>query len=80
VSNFQLLTLDGLVTACLPLDPRFAGSNPAEDYGFLTAIKVHSTASFGCEVKTSVPCRNIYGMFLNNPTSMKESYVRERDT
>jgi hypothetical protein len=32
--------------ACLPLDPRFAGSIPAEDDGF---------PSFGGEVKPSVP-------------------------
>jgi hypothetical protein len=28
--------------ACLPLDPRFAGSNPAKDDGFLSAIKIRS--------------------------------------
>jgi hypothetical protein len=28
------VTLGGLVVACLPLDPRFAGSNPAEDDRF----------------------------------------------
>jgi hypothetical protein len=27
------------VVACLPLDPRFAGSNPAEDDGFLRVYK-----------------------------------------
>jgi hypothetical protein len=27
------------MVACLPLDPRFTGSNPAEDDGFLKAIK-----------------------------------------
>jgi hypothetical protein len=46
------------VVVCLPLDPRFAGSNPAEDDGFLTVIKIRSTTSFGGEVKPpSVPCR-----------------------
>jgi hypothetical protein len=45
------------VVACLPLDPRFAGSNPAEDYGFLRVIKMCSTTSFGGDVKSSVPCR-----------------------
>jgi hypothetical protein len=28
---------------CLPLDPRIAGSNPAEDDGFLRVIKIRST-------------------------------------
>jgi hypothetical protein len=39
--------------ACLLLDPRFAGSNPAEDDGFLRAIKIRSTTSFGGKVKPS---------------------------
>jgi hypothetical protein len=43
--------LGGLVVVCLPLDPRFTGSNPAEDDGFF-----RSTTSFGEEVKPSVPC------------------------
>jgi hypothetical protein len=33
------VAVGGLVVACLPLDPRFAGSNPAEDDRFLRAIK-----------------------------------------
>jgi hypothetical protein len=45
------------VVACLPLDPRFTGSNPAEKDGFLRMIKIRSTTSFGGEVKQSVPCR-----------------------
>jgi hypothetical protein len=43
----------------LPLDPRFAGSNPAEDNGLFRAIKIHSTTSFGGEIKSSAPCRKI---------------------
>jgi hypothetical protein len=49
--------LGGLVVACLTLDPRFAGSYPAEDDGSLRAIKIRSTTSFGGKVKKSVPCR-----------------------
>jgi hypothetical protein len=43
------------VVVCLPLDPRFAGSNPAEGDGFLRVIKIRSTTSFKGEVKPSVP-------------------------
>jgi hypothetical protein len=50
------------------MDPRFAGSNPADDNGFLRAIKIRSTASFGGEVKPSVP------------QHVKEHYEYERDT
>jgi hypothetical protein len=41
------------------LNPRFAVSNPPEDDGFLSAIKICSTTYFGEEVKPSVPCRKI---------------------
>jgi hypothetical protein len=46
--------LGGLVVACLPLDPKFAGSNAAEDDGFLRAIKIRSAASFRGELKPSL--------------------------
>jgi hypothetical protein len=39
------------------VDPRFVGSNLAEDGGFLKAIKIQSTTSFEGEVKPPVPCR-----------------------
>jgi hypothetical protein len=45
-----IVVLGGLVVSMLaivPLDPRFAGSNPAEDDGFLKAIEVRCTTSFG---------------------------------
>jgi hypothetical protein len=41
------------------MDSRFADSIPAEDDGFLTAIKIRSTTSFGGKVKPSAPCRKI---------------------
>jgi hypothetical protein len=44
------------MVACLPLNPRFAGSNPTEYDGFLRVIKISSSTSFGGEVKLSVPC------------------------
>jgi hypothetical protein len=40
------------MAACLSLDPRFTGSNPAEDDGFLKAINIRSTTSFEGEVKS----------------------------
>jgi hypothetical protein len=44
---------------CLPLDPRFAGSYPAESDVFLRAIKIPSITSFGQEVKPWAPCHKI---------------------
>jgi hypothetical protein len=35
------------------------GSNPAEDDGFLRAIKIQNITSFRGEVEPSVPCHNI---------------------
>jgi hypothetical protein len=61
----------GLVVACLPQNPRLAGSNPAEDDGFLRVIKIRSTTSFGGEEKSSVPCRNL--------RHVKEPYEHEKD-
>jgi hypothetical protein len=49
-----------------------AGSNPAVNDGFLMAIKIRNTASFGGEVKPSVTCRKIL-------RHVKEKYVYERD-
>jgi hypothetical protein len=40
----------------LPFDPRFADSNTAEGNGFLRAIKILSTHSFGGEVKPLASC------------------------
>jgi hypothetical protein len=60
------------MVACLPLDP---SSNPAEDDGFLRAINICGTISFGGEVKPKVPCRKIKRHV--NPTGMKEILSRQ---
>jgi hypothetical protein len=59
--------------SCLPLDPRFAGSNTAEDDGFLRAIKIRSTTSWGGGVKPSAPRRKIL-------QHVKDSAEYDRDT
>jgi hypothetical protein len=53
----NIATLCSLVVACLPVDPRFVGSNLAKVNGFLRAIKIHSVTSFRGEVKPLVLCR-----------------------
>jgi hypothetical protein len=55
------------------LNPRFAGLNPAEDDGFLWAIKIRRTISFGREVKASSHVVGFFGML-----KITEEY--ERDT
>jgi hypothetical protein len=59
------VALGGLVVACLPLDPRFMGSNPTKDDGFLSAIRIYSTGSFRGEIKPYVPCRKILRQLRN---------------
>jgi hypothetical protein len=61
--------------SCLPLDPRFAGSNTAEDDGFLRAIKIRSTTSSrgGGGVQPSAPRRKIL-------QHLKDSAEYDRDT
>jgi len=48
----------GLEVTCWPLVPKFTGSHPVENVGFLGRKKILSTPSFGGEVKPSVPCRS----------------------
>jgi hypothetical protein len=53
------VTLGGPVVVCLQLNPRFAGSNPGDEDGFLRAIKILSKTSFGGDARPSPPCRRI---------------------
>jgi hypothetical protein len=52
-----LVALVVLWLVCLPLDPKFAGTNPAKTMDFLRAINIRSISSFGWEVKPEVPCK-----------------------
>jgi hypothetical protein len=45
-----------LTPLCLPLDPRFVGSNVAKGNGFLMVIKISNKPSLGRVVKPSSPC------------------------
>ena len=42
-----IVGLSGLRVMCLPRDPRFAGSNPAEVDGFFQDVKILSTSPPG---------------------------------
>jgi hypothetical protein len=56
------------------LDPRFASSNPADDYGFLRVIKISSTIFFGGKAKPSSSCCKIL-QHVKDPYSMIEILV-----
>jgi hypothetical protein len=47
------------VVIVLAIEPKVRGFNTAEDNGFIRAIKVCSTTSFGGKVNSSVPCSKI---------------------
>jgi hypothetical protein len=63
-----------MVIVRLPLDPRFTDSNPAEGGGFLKAIKIRSTLSFGGEVKPSAHVARLYSM-LQIPSKNERRYL-----
>jgi hypothetical protein len=47
------------VVSVLATGPKCHGFKSGQGDGFLRAIKIHSTPSFGWEVKPEVPCRKI---------------------
>jgi hypothetical protein len=62
--------------ARLPLDSRFACSDPTDKDRFLRAIKIRNTISFGGLVNPSVIVVRFYDM-LKNTTGMKEILRRQ---
>jgi hypothetical protein len=58
----EAVALGGPVVIMLAIGPKFTGSNPAENDGFLRTIKIRST-SFGGEVKPSAPRRILVFVF-----------------
>jgi hypothetical protein len=51
--------LGGVVVSVLATGPKVCEFEPGQGDGFLRAIKIRSTPSFGWEVKPEVPCRKI---------------------
>jgi hypothetical protein len=47
------------VVSVLATRPKGCGLEPGQGVGFLRAIKIHCTPSFGWESKLEVPCRKI---------------------
>jgi hypothetical protein len=54
---YRVVGLGGLAVIVLVTGLKVPGSNLDKDDGFLRAIKICSTTSFGREVKPSAPCR-----------------------
>jgi hypothetical protein len=53
------LRLGGVVVSVLATEPKGCGFEPDQGNGFLRAITIRSTPSFGWEVKLEVPCHKI---------------------
>jgi hypothetical protein len=49
----------GGVVSVLATEPKVRGFEPGKDDGYLRAIKISSTPSFGREVKPECPCRKV---------------------
>jgi mannitol-specific phosphotransferase system IIBC component len=70
--SITLVALGSLVVACLSLGPKIRRFKRAEDDGFLRAMKIRNTVSFGRKVKPSATCRKI-------SQYAKHTYEYERD-
>jgi hypothetical protein len=55
----QASFLGGVMVGVLAIRPKVRGFKPGQDVGFLRAIKIRSTPSFGWKVKPEAPCRKI---------------------
>jgi hypothetical protein len=51
--------LGGVVVSVLATGPKGCMFKPSQGTGFLIAIKIHSTPSFGWKVKLEAPCHKI---------------------
>jgi hypothetical protein len=61
-SKEHLSRLGGVVVSVLATGPKGCGFEPGQSDGFLRAIKIRITTSFGWEVKPEVPRRKVCGM------------------
>jgi hypothetical protein len=59
MSVVQTRRLVGVVVSVLATGPKGRGFEPGQGVGFLRAIKIRSTSSFGWEVKPEFPCLKI---------------------
>jgi hypothetical protein len=63
--------LDGVMVSMLATGPQGRGFKPSRGDGFLKAIKIRSTSSFGWEAKSVTPCRKILRHVKNPLTYLR---------
>jgi hypothetical protein len=66
VTVLFLRRLGDVVVSVLATVTKVCGFEPGQGNGYLRAIKIFSTLSFGWEVKPEVPCRKIL-QYVKNP-------------
>jgi hypothetical protein len=64
------------VVIVLPIGLKVRGFKPAEDKGFVGAMKIRSTTSFGGQVKPSAKCRKVL-RHVEDPCSIKDIFLRQ---
>jgi hypothetical protein len=57
IESSERSRLGGLMVSVLAIEPKVREFIPGQGDGFLRAIKIRSTPSFGGEVKPSASCR-----------------------
>jgi hypothetical protein len=58
-SHNAVSRLGGVVASVFATGPKGRGFESSQGGGFLRAIKIRSTPSFGWEIKPEIPCRKI---------------------
>jgi hypothetical protein len=64
------------VVSVLATGHKGRGFEPDQGNGFLRAIKIHSTSSFGWEVKLEVPCHKILWHVTDLLKSYREGQIK----
>jgi hypothetical protein len=59
----SIVVLGGIVISVLAIGPKIRGFKPGRCDGFLRAIKICSTSSFGGEARPSALCRHVRDPF-----------------
>jgi hypothetical protein len=67
----NVVRFGGVLVSVLATEPKGRGFTPGQGDGFLTAIKIRSTPSFGREVKPEAPRRKILRHFKNPVTYLR---------
>jgi hypothetical protein len=69
--------LDGAMVSVLVIGPKVRAFEPCRGDGFLKALKIRCTPSFGGDVKLEAPCRNIL-WHINEMYEVRKRYFVDK--